>query len=287
MKTRNAIAMLAALAVVPLAAFAITQQEQERRGPPPDNFQGPGGPPRGPRPPMMGGPMMEARVLMRPEVQKELKLTDEQKDQIRELLGPMGPPRPGGDFGGRPVGIAPPPPPPGDERGGQPGGGPPPGGEFGDRPGGGGPPPPGGDARPTMRPPGPGQMDRHGVETDQKLKKILDERQYKRYKEIALQQQGPSALSRKDIADKVGLSEAQREKIRDILEKGRPTPPPPPREGEERPDFDAMRKRMDEAREKNGKLILEVLTADQRSKWNDMLGKPFHFQQPKRDPRRA
>ncbi|HWD38075.1 MAG TPA: hypothetical protein VG944_04450 [Fimbriimonas sp.] len=75
-----------------------------------------------------------AHALLRPEVSKELGLTEDQRHQLREILpppfmrGPGGPGGPGmrgrrgpgggpGGFGGGPEGDGPPPPPPGDEDG--------------------------------------------------------------------------------------------------------------------------------------------------------------------------
>lgn len=285
MNTRKTTALLAALATIPLVASAIAQQGGPP-GPPPGGqggFGGPGGF-QGPRPPMMGGPGMGSRILMRPEVQKELKLSDEQIDKIRAIIGPMsGPGGPGrfdgpggpppGGFGGGGQGA----PPRGGYGGGQQGG--PPqggfgGGQQGESGGGqGGPPPPRGLDR--------AQMQNHEQEIDRKLKEVLSESQFKRYKELALQEAGPAALSRKEIADKVGLSDEQNEKIRAILEQGRPRPP---QEGGGPPDFEATRKRMDQARDENGKKIIAVLTLAQREKWESMLGKPFKFEHPRFGP---
>ncbi|HVL38445.1 MAG TPA: hypothetical protein VM328_03540 [Fimbriimonadaceae bacterium] len=255
MNTRKTLAILALLAVVPLAAAQGYGGPPAGQGGPP-----PGGPPRqgpmaGPRGPMMGpaGP----RLLLHPDVQKELKLSDEQKQKLGELLRPMGPAGPGAP--GRPGGPggAPSRPP----VGGPPGGGPPAGGPPGSfgGPGGAGP---GGQGRPGME-----------QEIDGKLKSILSSGQFARYQEISLQQQGPMALGRPDVAEKVDLSDAQRQQIRGILMESRESMPRP--EPGAHPDPEAMRKRMEAHRKQTDEKILAVLNRTQLSKWNALLGQPF------------
>lgn len=179
--------------------------------PPADRQGGPGGPPpMGPRMGMrMGGP----QLLLRPEVQKELKVTDEQRNQIMELLLPAGGPPPGGEG----PGMGP--------------GGPPPGGGPGE----------------------PAGMAKRRQEMDLKVKAILDAGQYARYQQLTLQMEGPRAFVRKDVATALALTDDQKSQIQAILQAGRPQPPamgdgngapPPP------PDMRNMEQRRKETLDK-------------------------------------
>jgi hypothetical protein len=141
---------------------------------------------------------------------------------------------------------------------------------------------------------------------EQRIREILSEAQYKRYRELTLQQMGPQALSDKKVADEVGLSEEQVERIRDIMRNNRPQGGPGQggfggggqgQRGQggqggqggfggggqgQRGQFDPqqmeqMRQQMQAQREKVAKEILAVLTSAQRAKWDAMLGKKFDF----------
>jgi Spy/CpxP family protein refolding chaperone len=239
------------LAVMCSLAIATLCGAQGHGGPPPGGggFRGgPGGP---------GGP----NILMMQDVQKELNLTAQQKQAVEQLFqrggrrgqGEFGPPQggPGGEFG----------PPQGG-----PGG---PGGEFG--------PPQGG---PDAGPGGPGRM--RPDDNEKKVKEILNGTQYARYQELTLQFRGPSAILSPETSEKLGVTEAQREKIRAALESMRPGPPP--EMGAERPDPEQMFKEMEKKRADADKAILAVLTSEQRSKWETMLGKPFKFQRQQMRP---
>lgn len=167
---------------------------------------------------MMAGP----RLLLNPQVQAELKMTEEQVAKVREALG-----GPGG-----------------------------PGGRGGD----------------------PQQREQMRLEQEKKIKEILSAEQFKRYQEISLQQEGPAALARKEIADKVGLSDSQREKINAILEEQRATMRDMFQGGGGGGDRQAMMETMQKVREETNAKLLAVLTSEQKKTWESMLGKPFQFQ---------
>ncbi|MBS1715167.1 MAG: hypothetical protein JST30_12610 [Armatimonadetes bacterium] len=263
---RTTLAIVCALAI---GTIVQAQQGFGQAGPP--QGQRGGFQQRGPRM-MMGGP----NILMMPDVQAELKLTADQKQKLADLFparqgggqfggppqgGPGGPPQGGGQFGGPPQGG-----PGGPPQGGGQFGGPPQGGPGGPPQGGGqfGGPPQGG-------PGGPDPM-------DAKVKEILNADQYARYKELQLQWRGAGAISQPDVADKLGLTDDQREQVRAAMDAARPQPPQGGQGGP--PDFEAMQKQMAEAKARSEKQILAVLTVDQRAKWQQMLGRPFKFAQP-------
>lgn len=111
------------------------------------------------------------------------------------------------------------------------------------------------------------------------IKKILNEEQYARYQQLSLQQQGPSALARPEIAKEVGLSEAQQNQIRQIQQAQQEAMRSMMQGGGGGGDRQAMMQQMQAMREETDKKILAVLNSDQRAKWDSMLGKPFNFGQ--------
>lgn len=270
-----------AAALVALPAFAQFQEGEgqppnpgpgtQPPGPPPGGMRGPGGPRM-----MMGGPM----ILLRSDVQKELKITETQKTKLTELLRPQ---RPG--FAGQPPAR------PGQGR--VEGEGPPPlggalGGQPGQPPARPGQPGQGGQpGQPPMQPgqpgfPGPGgqfgnpeEREKRDREMDEKIKAILNDAQYKRYRELLLQQQGPGALLRREVALALDLRESQRQKMeeiqRDSFERIRP------QQGEPTDDPQAMRERFEKNRKETLEKMLAVLTDQQRATWKELVGKEFRF----------
>lgn len=110
-------------------------------------------------------------------------------------------------------------------------------------------------------------------EAQELLDAILEPNQKTRLEQIELQLQGPRALLRRDVAEKLGLTEEQRSKIREIFESLRPdfsriremSPE------ERRQFFQSMRERAEKAQQE----ALAVLTPEQKEKWEKMLGAPF------------
>ena len=252
-----------ALGAVLVSSMAFAQQAGPRGqgGPGGPGQGGPGQFGQGQRPGMMrGGPM----ILQRPDVQKELKLSEEQIEKIRQLAPPMGRRGEGRDM----------PPDQGQGQGrrgeGQPGG-----------------------------QPNPGEM-------EGKIKAILNESQYARYKEMEIQFVGASIVLREDIARNLQLSNEQVEKIRALLPgPGGPGGPGgqrgPGGQGErggnggvagagagQRPPQGGpggqrgpgqMPPMNDEFRKQQDERILAILTSQQREKFEAMKGKAFKFEQ--------
>jgi hypothetical protein len=94
-----------------------------------------------------------------------------------------------------------------------------------------------------------------GKKADEKLKPILDGKQWVRLHQLQLQRQGVAALNRIEIAKQLGLSDAQRGKIR-ALSQNRFGP-------------DAAAKALTDA--------VALLSADQKAKWQELTGKEFKF----------
>lgn len=311
MRQRVTMTMLAALMAVTVFA---------QGGP------GQGGPGQGPRPGQGGPGMMMGRapmpfgLLLQRDVQTELKMTETQIGQIQKLISPGAPGGPqgggqrggfgggqgqggqGGGFGGgQGQGGQ------GQGQGGQRGGQGQGGGQRGGFGGGqqGGPGGPGGFGMP------PEERER----LEREVAKILGSGQYTRFQQLALQQQGPSAMLDPKVTAKLGLSPEQVDQIRKIMQENRPQMGGPGGPGGQRGgqgqggvgggqrgqggqgqggvgggqrgqggqgqgNFEEMRKQMEARREELNKKLLAVLTSNQRSTWNSMLGEPFKFQRP-------
>lgn len=145
-------------------------------------------------------------------------------------------------------------------------------GQQGGAPPGGGPPG-GGGQRMT-----PEEREKMRAEQEKQIKQILDANQYERYQQISLQQEGPAAFARKEVADALGLSEAQRNQVRSILDAQRQAQQEMFQGGGGGGDRQAMMEAMQKLREETNKKLLAVLTKEQSDKWTAMLGKPFQIQ---------
>jgi ribosomal protein L15E len=104
---------------------------------------------------------------------------------------------------------------------------------------------------------------------ESKVKDILSETQFTRFKQLALQRSGIGALSRDDIAEQLKLTEKQREELKRVSEEQTQkrmqlftSGQRPSREDSERLD-----KERDAA-------LMSVLSEDQRKQWDTMKGPP-------------
>jgi hypothetical protein len=114
------------------------------------------------------------------------------------------------------------------------------------------------------------------MQLDKSIQRILNPDQFRRWKQIALQAEAPMSIMRPDVAERLQFSEEQMQQFHEIFMNMRP--PQPPRPGEQPPspeDMERMHKQMMAHREELLRKVLGIFTADQRSKWNDMTGKPF------------
>ena len=220
---KRILTMLAVVAVV--SSLALAQDGRQRRG----GMQ-------------RGGP----GLLMRPDVQKELKMTSSQTSKIEALIESQRGQGFGGGGGGGRGGNG------GGGRGGRGGGG---------RRGGFG----GGGINPEMA---------------KNLKGILDDGQYKRFTELSLQQAGGFALGREDIAKKLKLTSKQKSELQEISQDMRADMQDiRSNAGGGGGDFAAIMEEMQALRADYGKDMIKLLTADQKKIWASMLGKKFKFQQ--------
>jgi Spy/CpxP family protein refolding chaperone len=188
--------------------------------------QPPAGRPGGPFGGRLGGPMLMVGLLRSPQVQQELKLTDQQRQRLEQL---------GEQWREKMRGLRDLPP---EER----------------------------------RQKGEGMR----AEVEKQLATILNEQQMKRLKQIALQVEGYAALERPEIADQVGLTKEQRQKIRDILRQAGEKRREAFQQGQG--DRQAAFQRMREIRQWVDGEIEKLLTAEQKKKWQELIGEPFKFE---------
>jgi hypothetical protein len=243
--TPRTLAHAAVASAAILAAGFAHAQAPPPGGPGGPGFPGPGGPGFGMMP--FGGPgaMDSFGLLMMPEVQQELKLEPAQIEALRAIAppgrggrgGPGGPGGPGGGF--RPP--------------------------FGGGPGG-----PGGDPAEFQR-----QMEQMRQQREQQIAKLLKPQQQARLKQLLVQQAGPRAVERQEVANALKLTAVQRQNVQSLLQAeqssigelfqgaGPGGPPPFARIPEIRADTD--------------KKLKAVLTAAQSAQLAQMQGAPFKF----------
>jgi Spy/CpxP family protein refolding chaperone len=195
-----------------------------------------------------GGANGGAGMLNRDDVSTELKLTADQKTKIQEAIQASRPPREGGGAGG--------------------GGGTGAGG-GGQRGGGGGRGFGGGGGTPEQQ-----------IALDTKLREILNAEQYTRYRQLSRQQASGFALLQEVEAKEFGLTDAQKQQLQTINGEMFTEMQGMREGGGSGGDFAAMREQMTKLRATYGAKMLGVLTADQKSKWDASLGKPFKFVNP-------
>jgi Spy/CpxP family protein refolding chaperone len=188
--------------------------------------QPPAGRPGGPFGGRLGGPMLMVGLLRSPQVQQELKLTDQQRQRLEQL---------GEQWREKMRGLR--------------------------------------DLPPEER---RQKVQGMRAEVEKQLSQILNEQQMKRLKQIALQVEGYAALERPEIAEQVGLTKEQRQKIRDILRQAGEKRREAFQQGQG--DRQAAFQRMREIRQWVDGEIEKLLTAEQKKKWQELVGAPFKFE---------
>ncbi len=106
---------------------------------------------------------------------------------------------------------------------------------------------------------------------------ILNEQQNKRLKELSLQARGASAFLDVEVGKQLGITEEQREKLRNSqMEAFQQVAKL--REGAA--SREELQKKMAEFNKANQDKMMAVLTAEQKAKWKTMTGEPFKGELP-------
>jgi hypothetical protein len=121
------------------------------------------------------------------------------------------------------------------------------------------------------------------AEVKTKLEGVLLAPQMKRLGELRVQRQGISALSNADVAAALGLSDMQKETIAETIQKNSQKV----RElyenaGENR---EGLREKADALRKEGDDAVLNVLSDEQKTKFNELKGEAFEFPRRERGDR--
>src|SRR5262245_2486710 len=103
------------------------------------------------------------------------------------------------------------------------------------------------------------------------LEKALKKEQYERFQQIDLAQRGPIAVTSKEVAQKIGLTKEQRQKVREISRELNETI----RKLREDNKGDELREKIAKSRAEAAGKVTDVLTKEQKKTWKEMLGKTF------------
>lgn len=109
--------------------------------------------------------------------------------------------------------------------------------------------------------------------TNEKLAKVLDAAQLRRLKQISWQQRGARAFSDPEVVEELKITPAQTEEIDTIQEDAGTEMRAISEESEG--DREATRRKFVELAAATKAKIVDLLTPDQRTKYNEMLGEPF------------
>lgn len=204
-------------------------------------FQGFGGGPGG-----FGGGF-DVYLLATPEVQKELGVSDEQKGLIEDMMTDI---RNQMQQGGRNQGGA---------------------GNFQNL---------SEEERRKLFEEGRKRMEEFNKKAEEMVNMVLEPRQTERFGQLRLQRSGVSAFNRSEVAEKLGLTQDQKDKMKKIQDDARPDPSAFANirdlsEEERREAFTKMR----EKGEKANADILNLLKTEQKETWAKLQGKKFEFPQ--------
>jgi Spy/CpxP family protein refolding chaperone len=116
---------------------------------------------------------------------------------------------------------------------------------------------------------------------EEKMNKILKPEQLARLKQLSLQRQGSMALTRPEVAKDLGLTKEQQEKIQEIQASARPQGGRQNFQDLSDEERQKLFAEANERREKAQADMLAVLTDDQKAKFEELKGKEFTFPQPR------
>ncbi len=198
--------------------------------------------------PLLGAGLLDrfapVSLAARPDVQEELKLTDEQKSKIQEIAGDF---RAKTRAAVREAGL----------------------GNFRDL---------SAEERRKKIEELRGKQRKVAEEAGAQLSKVLTEEQNKRLRGIAIQARGAQALLSDDLAGELKLSDEQKAKIREVIESSRDKQRQLFRDVREgKIDRSEIRAKFEEIRKQVQKDAEAVLTDEQRQRLAEIKGEPFEF----------
>jgi hypothetical protein len=120
------------------------------------------------------------------------------------------------------------------------------------------------------------EAEKRQAEQEKKIAEVLDAKQLARYKQLKFQQAGIRGLGQKDLATALKLTADQQQKVQAALE-AEGTAFRAMFQGDQRPDRDTLQAKMTEIRTGTEAKLNAVLTPAQKTQYTGLLGAPFKF----------
>jgi Spy/CpxP family protein refolding chaperone len=112
---------------------------------------------------------------------------------------------------------------------------------------------------------------------EETVKTVLDAKQQERLGELRIQRDGAVALARAEVAEKIGLDQAQKDKIKKVQEESAANRPNFPGQNATEEERTKARDEARKAREKVTTEILAVLSPQQKEAFEKLQGAKFEF----------
>jgi hypothetical protein len=109
--------------------------------------------------------------------------------------------------------------------------------------------------------------------------KVLNEKQFKRFKQIELQKKGNNAFKDKTVQKQLKLTDDQIKNVSTLIDDSNKEVAELFKGGKGGGKGGGNFEKIDTIRKEAKEKIFEVLTKDQRTSWRDMIGEEFKFQQ--------
>ena len=127
------------------------------------------------------------------------------------------------------------------------------------------------------------QLDKLPPEIIKAIKSVLDDTQFKRFKQIELQQRGNNAFKDEALQTALKMTADQKKSVSSLLEdsdKEIKDLQPKFGKGGKGTDFKGALEKIENVRKESKEKIFGVLTKDQRKAYRDLIGDEFKFTQP-------
>lgn len=110
---------------------------------------------------------------------------------------------------------------------------------------------------------------------DKRLKEILSASQQDRVEQIVVRLEGPTALARPNVAQRLALTAMQREKISTLFQETQKSATELQKQAVGNKNLSDIARKMEKLKTDLRKDLLAVLTPTQRNRWTSLQGKPF------------
>lgn len=124
------------------------------------------------------------------------------------------------------------------------------------------------------------QVDKLQVEVMVAIGKTLDEKQFKRFKQIDLQKKGNNAFKDKTVQKQLKMSDEQTKNIESLLDDSNKEIGELFKGGFAKGAGKGNAEKMENIRKEAKEKIMTVLSKEQRATWRDMIGEEFKFTTP-------